>query len=137
MEILMADAIDVAKLTKIYLKIRDTREEKAKAFNEVDSKLAEEADKIKSILLDHLQTTGTDSIKTKFGTFYRQVKTKYWTSDWDSIYAFIKEHGVPDILEKRLHQGNLKTLIEEQPELLPKGLNADSQYTISIRKPRK
>ena len=72
----MADAIDVAKLTKIYLKIRDTREEKAKAFNEVDSKLAEEADKIKSILLDHLQTTGTDSIKTKFGTFYRQVKTK-------------------------------------------------------------
>ena len=137
MEILMADAIDVAKLTKIYLKIRDTREEKAKAFNEVDSKLAEEADKIKSILLDHLQTTGTDSIKTKFGTFYRQVKAKYWTSDWDSIYAFIKEHGVPDILEKRLHQGNLKTLIEEQPELLPKGLNADSQYTISIRKPRK
>ena len=133
----MADAIDVAKLTKIYLKIRDTREEKAKAFNEVDSKLAEEADKIKSILLDHLQTTGTDSIKTKFGTFSRQVKTKYWTSDWESIYAFIKEHGVPDILEKRLHQGNLKTLIEEQPELLPKGLNADSQYTISIRKPRK
>jgi hypothetical protein len=50
------------------------------------------------------------------------------------MYDFIKEHDAPQLLEQRLHQGNLKTFLEENPEQLPPGLNADSRYAITVRK---
>jgi hypothetical protein len=47
---------------------------------------------------------------------------------------FIVENGAPELLEKRLHQGNMKQFLEEHPELLPPGLNVDSEYTVTVRK---
>ena len=32
---------------------------------------------------------------------------------------------------------NMKQYLEDNPDLLPKGLNVDSEYTLSIRKPKK
>jgi hypothetical protein len=92
---------------------------------------------IKSALLNHLQEQNIDSIKTAEGTFFRSTKQKYWTSDWPSMYEFVIENQVPDLLEKRLHQTNMKQYLEDNPDLLPKGLNVDSEYTLSIRKPKK
>ena len=63
-----------------------------------------------------------------------KVKQKYWTSDWESMHKFILEHEVPEFLEKRLHQGAVKGFLEENPELLPKGLNVDSEYAVTVRK---
>jgi hypothetical protein len=44
------------------------------------------------------------------------------------------EHNVPEFLEKRLNQTNVKAFIEENPDVVPKGLNVDSEYIISVRK---
>ena len=50
------------------------------------------------------------------------------------MYSFIKEHDVPEFLEKRLNQTNVKQFLEENPECVPQGLNVDSEYLISVRK---
>ena len=133
----MTDALDVSKLTKVFIKIRDERKRIADDFNKRDGELAEKQDTIKSALLNHLQEQNIDSIKTGEGTFFRSTKQKYWTSDWSSMYEFVIENQVPDLLEKRLHQTNMKQYLEDNPDLLPKGLNVDSEYTLSIRKPKK
>ena len=65
---------------------------------------------------------------------YRTVKTRYWTSDWSSMYEFIKEHNVLEFFDKRLNQGNVRQFLEENPDLVPKGLNVDSEYVITVRK---
>ena len=133
----MTDALDVSKLTKVFIKIRDERKQIADDFNKRDGELAAKQDMIKSALLNHLQEQNIDSIKTAEGTFFRSTKQKYWTSDWPSMYEFVIENQVPDLLEKRLHQTNMKKYLEDNPDLLPKGLNVDSEYTLSIRKPKK
>ena len=133
----MTDALDVSKLTKVFIKIRDERKQIADDFNKRDGELASKQDMIKSALLNHLQEQNIDSIKTGEGTFFRSTKQKYWTSDWPSMYEFVIENQVPDLLEKRLHQTNMKQYLEDNPDLLPKGLNVDSEYTLSIRKPKK
>tara|TARA_R100000426_G_C4808202_1_gene105375 strand:+ start:264 stop:665 length:402 start_codon:yes stop_codon:yes gene_type:complete len=133
----MTDALDVSKLTKVFIKIRDERKQIADDFNKRDGELASKQDMIKSALLNHLQEQNIDSIKTAEGTFFRSTKQKYWTSDWPSMYEFVIENQVPDLLEKRLHQTNMKQYLEDNPDLLPKGLNVDSEYTLSIRKPKK
>ena len=133
----MTDALDVSKLTKVFIKIRDERKQIADDFNKRDGELAAKQDMIKSALLNHLQEQNIDSIKTGEGTFFRSTKQKYWTSDWPSMYEFVIENQVPALLEKRLHQTNMKQYLEDNPDLLPKGLNVDSEYTLSIRKPKK
>jgi hypothetical protein len=41
---------------------------------------------------------------------------------------------VPELLEKRLHQTNTKAFLEENPELLPPGLNANMEYSVTIKR---
>jgi hypothetical protein len=44
------------------------------------------------------------------------------------------EWEAPDLLEKRIHQSNMKQFLEDNPGTLPAGLNMDSQYTITVRR---
>ena len=127
-------AVSVEGLTKAYIKIRDKRSELSAKFKEEDGDLAEKQDKIKRALLKYCKEQGVDSVRTPAGLFYRTVKQRYWTSDWDSMHSFIMEHQVPEFFEKRLNQTNVRQFIEENPDLVPAGLNVDSEYVISVRK---
>lgn len=127
-------SISVEKLTKTYLKIRAKRAELSAKFKEEDGALSEQLDTIKRALLDYCKEHNVESVRTSEGLFYRSVKQRYWTSDWESMHQFIMEHGVPEFLDKRLNQTNVKQFLEENPDLLPKGLNVDSEYVISVRK---
>jgi hypothetical protein len=44
------------------------------------------------------------------------------------------ENNLPEFFEKRLNQTAVKQFLEENPETLPPGLNADSEFTITVRK---
>jgi hypothetical protein len=50
------------------------------------------------------------------------------------MYGFIKEHDMPEFLDRRLNQTNVKQFLEENPDVMPKGLNIDTEYVISVRK---
>lgn len=135
----MADAIGaggipLAKMTKVYLKIKAERDRLSAEYKEADSELVSQQDKIRSALLGYLKENELKSVKTDAGTFYRTVKQKYWTSDWENMHKFILEHGVPEFLDKRLNQKNVKEFLEENPDLLPKGLNVDAEFALTIRK---
>ena len=79
-------------------------------------------------------TTEDDALQKHSGTFYRTVRTRYWTDDWEALHKFVLEHEVPELLEKRLHQSSVSQFLEENPELVPKGLNTDSEFQVTIRK---
>lgn len=124
------------KLVKIYLKMRTARDKLVKAHEEELGKLEEAMKQVKHGLLEYCKAHNVDSVRLADGSgmFYRTVKKRYWTSDWESMNQFILEHKVPELLEKRLHQGNTQSFLEQHPELLPPGLNVDSEYTITVRK---
>jgi hypothetical protein len=122
------------QLTKIYLKIKDRRGELSAEFKEEDSKLADQLDKVKKALLKYCKEHGVDSVKTSEGLFYRSARTRYWTSDWSSMHEFVLDNRVPELLDKRVNQGNMKQFLEENPNLVPKGLNVDSEYVVSVRR---
>ena len=120
--------------TKIYLKIRDKRAELKAQFEQEDAKLESQLNAVKTALLEYCKTQGVDSVRTPAGLFYRGIRTRYWTNDWDSMNRFILEHGIPEFYEKRLNQTSVKQFLEENPDVLPPGLNVDSEYVITVRK---
>ena len=132
MEVRMSE--DLAKLVKVYSKIRAKRSELSKEFKEADKKLLEKQETIKKALLEYCEEAGVESVRTSEGLFYRSVKTRYWTSDWESMYKFVLDNEVPEFFDKRLNQSNVRQFLEENPDLVPMGLNADSEYTLSVRK---
>jgi hypothetical protein len=121
-------------LTRTYIKIRNKRAELKAEFDEKDSALEAQINALKSELLDYCKSQNIDSVRTSEGTFYRTIKTRYWTNDWDSMNKFILEHEVPQFYEKRLNQTVMKQFLEENPDVLPPGLNVDSEYVITVRK---
>lgn len=129
--------VSVDKLVSTYIKIRDKKNEIAKELAEKEAEYNSKLDIIKKALLEHCNDAGVESVRTSNGTFYRTVKKKFWTSDWDSMNKFIVENNAVDLLEKRLHQGNMRVFLEENPDLLPPGLNVDSEYTINVRRTNK
>ena len=129
-----AEEVGLERLVEACIKIRD---KKAEITSELNGKLEALDTKLKAFkasLDEHCQKTGAKSMAFECGSFYRSVKTKYWTSDWESMGKFIVENEATDLLERRIHQGNMKSFLEENPEKLPPNLNAESEYTITVRR---
>lgn len=123
------------ELVRVYRKIRDTIEEKEDAFKAEISGLKEQLEAVGNALLETCNRQNADSIKTQHGTITRGVRERYWTTDWGSLYDFIKENDAPFLLEQRIHNGNMKQFLEENPEAFPAGLQCDRKYAITVRKP--
>lgn len=126
--------VSAEKLAEVYVKIRDARAALKEKFEAEDSTMKEQQDMLAAKMLELCKDIDADSIRTTAGTIIRKVDTRYWTTDWDSMYQFIEEHNAYPLLEKRLHQTNMKQFLEENPDLLPVGLQADSKYTIVVRR---
>lgn len=126
--------VDVDKLVKIYIKIRDARDQVRRELEEKEADLNEQLSIIEQELLEACKSTNADSIKTKHGLAMRSVKTRFWTSDWEKFYEFMGEYKAPELLEKRIHQSNMKQFLEENPDLHPAGLNVDRTYAITVRR---
>lgn len=126
--------MDANQLVKVYIKIRDVKDRKVKEHEDEILALDQQLDIVEQALLDICKQTGQDGGKTEHGSFTRTVKTRYWTSDWDSMYQFIKTHDAPELLERRIHQGNFKEFLQENPDKLPQGVNVDSRYSVTVRR---
>jgi phage host-nuclease inhibitor protein Gam len=120
------EEIPLEKLTRIYIKMRDKKAEVAHEMEKQLNKIEDDMKTVKRAILDYMKESGVESLRTNSGTVYRTVRTTYSTSDWESMHKFIIEHGAPDLLEKRIQQTNMRAFLEENPDLLPPGLNANS-----------
>lgn len=128
--------VDLDRLVSTYIKIRDKKADILNALKEAEEELNAKLKKIELELLAHCKENGVESVRTENGTFYRSVRSKYSTTDWEAMGRFILDHKAPELLEKRIHQGNMKQFLEENPNLLPQGLNCDSEYTVTVRRKR-
>lgn len=129
--------MDATKLVSAYIKMRDAKDALTREYEAKINEVKEQMELVEQALLEICKETGQDGGKTAYGTFSRTVKTRYWTNDWGSMYSFIKEHDAIQLLEQRVHQGNMKQFLTENPGLLPQGLNTDSKYSITVRRASK
>jgi hypothetical protein len=126
--------MDISKLIKTYIKIRDERAVLKSSYSEKDSELTRQLDTVKEAINEYSEINNLESARTSEGTFFRTTKVRYWTSDWESMYKFVMKNNVPEFFDKRLNQTNLRQFIEENPDNFPEGLNTEKEHVISVRK---
>ncbi len=123
------------KIEKLMRAEVNIREAIAKLENEVKD-LKGKRERIQSALNDICIQMKVDGLKTNVGTLTRSIKTRYWTDDWPSMYQFLKEHDALELMEKRIAQGNMKTFLAENPDILPPGIQQQNEFSIVIRRNR-
>lgn len=123
--------VSIDTLCKIYMKMR------AKV-SELDAQIAtikEQQEQVSIAMRDKMKDLGVNSLRTDHGTVTMLKKTRYYTQDWDSFKNFVLENQAVDLLERRIAQTNMTQFLEENPGLVPPGLNADTKLDVSVRKP--
>jgi hypothetical protein len=131
------DSIPIDKLVKIYRKIKLEIDTMTQEYDTKLEVLKGQQDEIKFALKDQMQALGVSSLKSPFGTVSMRPTKRYSTNDWSSFKDFILAHGAIELLEKRIAQTNMVQFLEENPGVLPPGLNSISDFNIVITKPTK
>lgn len=122
--------VPAEKLVRVYLKMKTAKVDLEAQVKKIDTQM----DQVKEALLAYCKEQSLESVRTTEGLFYRSIKKRYTTNNWEAMGKFVLEHQAPELYEKRLHQGNIQQFLEEHPDLLPPGLNVDSEYTITVRR---
>jgi hypothetical protein len=130
-------AVPMDRLAKVYRKMAAKIQELTTEYDAAVEEIKRQQDAVKTALKDQMLVMGVSSVRTENGTVVLSTKTRYNTQDWDSFKEFIKEHDAIDLLEKRIAQTNMGTFLEENPGVVPPGLNSMTEYAISVRKPTK
>jgi DNA-binding ferritin-like protein (Dps family) len=131
------EQIPLDKLAKVYRKIRSKIQVLSQDYETQIEELKAQQQEISTAMKDLMLASGLKSVRTDEGTIMLGTKTRYTTSDWDSFKQFVLEHQVLDLFEKRIAQTNMSQFLEENPGMVPPGLNSDTEYQITVRKPTK
>ena len=131
------EVIPLDTLARVYRKIRDRVQLLTKEFDSQVEELKAQQNEIKIAMKDQMLALGSSSIRTSEGTIILAQKVRYYTDDWDSFKTFVVEHEALDLFEKRIHQTNMVTFLEENPGVVPAGLNSMTECDVSVRKPTK
>ena len=127
--------ISTTEYVEAYLAIRNERERILHEYETMDKELKAEMAILETGLLDICNTIGANSINTKYGTVIRSIKERATCGDWDNFKKFVLENQLVDLLEKRIHQTNFKTFMEEHSEDgLPPGVSVMREFAITVRK---
>jgi hypothetical protein len=130
-------AIPMDKLAKVYRKMATKIQELTAEYDAAVEEIKRQQDAVKNALKDQMLVMGVSSVRTDNGTVVLSTKTRYNTQDWDSFKEFVMAHDAIDLLEKRIAQTNMAQFLDENPGVVPPGLNSMTEYAISVRKPTK
>ena len=116
------------RLVKAYIKLRDAIEEKERE----KSKLKELQEQIAQELLARCEEVGGNISIPNVGRVTRRVSKRYWTSNWPALYEIIKKHDAFHLLHQRITNSAMEQFLEENPDIMPEGLNLDSEQTVVV-----
>ena len=126
--------VPVDKLVKIYVKIRDAKAAKKKAYEaeaaELDGKLEMVATELKA----RAQAEGVDGFKTEFGTVYLSETMKTSCADWSAFGEFLKTHDPLEFMEKRISSTAVKEFMKQNEGQLPPGVSVFREIEARIRR---
>lgn len=131
----MEASINLDRVVTAYNAIRDARTVARHAWEKSDGALEEDQNKLKVLMLDVLNQTGSKSIATNNGTIYRTEKIRPSAADWNVVYAWIVADPERfEALEKRLKSTFVKQYMDENEGAIPPGINVHREFEVNVRR---
>ena len=123
----------ISEVLEIYVQTRDKKAEMEAAHKEAFKSINAKIGKIEAALLEVMNETGIDSIKTALGTAYKSTRNSATVADKEAFWDFVVANNEYGLVDKRVS----KTAVEqylEQHQQLPAGINWRVETTINFRR---
>jgi hypothetical protein len=117
-----------------YVKLRDLIKVKEKEFKEHLAPYKKALDDLNSVLLNHLNNVGANSVNTDFGTVYRTEKKSASLNDPAAFMDYVITNRAWDLLDRKANVTAVAGFIEEH-NTQPPGVNFSSAYIVGVRRP--
>lgn len=127
--------VPLDRLARVYRKMQGKKQALTAVYESEVAAIDAQLDAVKVALKDLMLGLGVKSVNTLEGTVILSTKTRYSMQDWDAFKDFVVRNDALDLFEKRIAQTNMAAFLKDNPELVPPGLNTNSEYAISVRKP--
>lgn len=121
------------ELTEKYIQVRDRKSKLKANYDGKVAALDAVLDKIEAVLLASFEASGIDSVKTSAGTAYRATRTQASIADWDAFFAFVRENGAWEMLERRCSKAGVEQFKSANDDL-PPGINWREERVVNIRR---
>lgn len=118
----------------LYIKLRDQKAKMKAEYQDAVAPVQEKMDKLEAKLLEVFNNTGTDSIKTEFGTAYTSTRTSASVADRDVFMDYVKANEEWSLMEVRASATAIKQFQEASDGDLPPGINITVERTVNIRR---
>jgi hypothetical protein len=125
--------MNTEEVVQKYVQLRDAKASYVKRFKDKVEKVDEAMSKLEAVLLQQLEATGADSIKTKSGTAFKTRKTSATVSDWDAVLNYVLDNKLFNLLEKRVSK-NAVVEFKEANNDLPPGVSWREELAIGVRR---
>lgn len=126
--------IDLNKVTKAYLRLREKRDELRREYTEADNALKAKQELLEASALSFLNDTGQESARTTSGTVYKQEDIIPTGSDWERFYTFVAENDAFDALERRIKKGFVADYMKDHEGAPPPGVSVLRRYVVRVRR---
>jgi hypothetical protein len=124
---------------RLYRKVESSLEEKAAAYEAATQKEKQALKSLEVIMRAMLNQAGVSAMDVPGVAEVTIVpKRTYSSSDWDRTYDWLVANNCPEVLIKRIHEGNMQHWIDNHPnDELPPGINVFTEHTLKVLKSKK
>lgn len=127
--------VNMDKVVEAYISTRDEIDRLEKELAEKIKPLKEVQEKREAWMLNQLNQSGAQNMKTLHGTAYVNLKESVTVADWDAVKSWVIEGERWEYLEHRISkQSVLEYMGEKRTVPPPPGVSYQSIRTVSVRR---
>lgn len=125
--------VDIAKRVAQYVQLRDEIKKKDDEHKEAMRPFRETLDRLNSVLLEHLNSVGGESVRTGAGTVYRSEKKSASLADPDAFMRYVIQHEEWDLMDRKANVTAVADYIAEHGAQ-PPGVNFSTTFQVGVRR---
>jgi hypothetical protein len=128
----------IEEAARLYRQLEASLERKAEKYEASIAKEKRAMEQLEIGMRAILNTAGVDTMNVPGVAEVKLVRKRaFGCADWDGFMTYIVQKNVPELLQKRVHDGNMqhyvdKTLLGE----LPPFINVHSEVVLKLLKPK-
>lgn len=123
-----------AELIKKYIELRDRKEALEKEQKLAVAKFTSAMETIADVMSARLLAEGQESVRTEFGTAFRQETLSTKVADREALFHYVREHDAYDLLTAAVSKEAVKEFLETSNGLPPPGVEITTIHKTLFRR---
>lgn len=127
--------INDADLVRKYVELRDRKKQVEERLKEELAPLSNAMDTIEAALLQRMNESGAESIKTEHGTAYKSKFMATRVADREALMAFVRAKEAFHLLSAAVSKDAVRDYMEQSGGNPPPGVDVSFTTNVNFRRP--